>query len=257
MLGVIQGLTEFLPVSSSAHLILLPRYFGWVDPGLAFDVALHLGTLLGVLIYFREELGVLLKSILFYKEAARASDRVLVGNIILATIPGALAGLLLEHRAESTFRSPLLIAYTLIVMGALLWLADHFGKGTKGIKDITFRTALVLGVAQSLALIPGVSRSGITITLGLAFGLERKAAARFSFLMSIPIIAGAGLLKAKAIWLTPDKMALAAGFAASALAGFFAIWILMRCVERYRYTPFAVYRWALGLFVLLNLSHFE
>jgi undecaprenyl-diphosphatase len=256
MLGIIQGLTEFLPVSSSAHLILFPRYFGWTDPGLAFDVALHLGTLLGVLAYFRKDLAPLVASVFLIKDPQRAEDRSLTLKIMIATIPGAVAGLLLEHRVESTFRSVELIAFTLMIMGTLLALADYFGKGSKDLNQITMGTALLLGVSQSLALVPGVSRSGITITVALALGLQRTAAARFSFLMSIPIIAGAGLLKAKAIWLTPDKAGLALGFTAAAISGFLAIWVLMRYVEKHRYTPFVIYRWALGIFVLLNLSRF-
>jgi len=256
MLGIIQGLTEFLPVSSSAHLVLFPDYFGWPDPGLAFDVALHLGTLIAVLAYFRTELMPLARSLFLIKDERLAQERALTYKLLLATIPGAIVGLLLERRVESTFRSAQLIAYALIGMGALLALADWWGKGTRDIHAITLGNAFLIGVAQSFALIPGVSRSGVTITLALALGLERTAAARFSFLMSIPIIAGAGILKAKAIWFTPDKAILGVGFGASAIAGFLAIWVLMRYVERHRYTPFVLYRWALGAFVLCHLAKF-
>lgn len=256
MLGIIQGLTEFLPVSSSAHLVLFPAYFGWSDPGLAFDVALHLGTLLAVLAYFRADWVPLVRSVFLIKDESLAKERALAFKLLLATIPGAIAGVLLEHRVESTFRSAELIAWALMILGALLAVADRLGKGTREIHAITPANAVMIGVAQSLALIPGVSRSGITITLALALGLERTAAARFSFLMSIPIIAGAGILKAKTIWHTPDKAMLGIGFTASAIAGFLAIWVLMRYVERHRYTPFVVYRWALGAFVLFNLAKF-
>jgi undecaprenyl-diphosphatase len=243
ILGVIQGLTEFLPISSSAHLILFPYFFGWTDPGLAFDVALHLGTLVGVLAYFWKD---------FWDMLVDPAQRKTLGFLIVATIPGALAGLLFEHKVETLFRSPVLIAWALILMGGLLALADRFCTGDKKVSNLTWKTAAAIGFSQALALVPGVSRSGITITTALALGFERREAARFSFLMSAPIIAGAGLLKLHAILLSPDKTALGAGFVCSALFGFLAIWALMRYVQTRSYMPFAVYRWILGLFVLLR-----
>jgi len=250
VLGLVQGLTEFLPISSSAHLILIPRYLGWEDPGLAFDVALHLGTLAGVLIYFWKDLMHLAGNL----GAPRERNTVLY--LIVATIPGAIAGLLLEHKAETVFRSPALIAVVLIIMGTLLGLADWLSKGDKSIADLTVGSAIGLGLAQGFALIPGVSRSGVTITTALVLGLDRKEAAKFSFLMSIPIIAGAGVLKAKAILHSPDKFALGIGFLASTFAGIFAIWLLFKIIQSRRYTPFVLYRWALGAFVLVNLAKF-
>jgi undecaprenyl-diphosphatase len=251
VLGLVQGLTEFLPISSSAHLILIPRYLGWEDPGLAFDVALHLGTLAGVLIYFWKDLCHLATHLDEQKERNTAL------YLMLATIPGAVAGLLLEHKAETVFRSPALIAGVIILMGTLLGMADWLSKGNKTIADLTLGSALGLGLAQGFALIPGVSRSGIIITTALALGLNRKESAKFSFLMSIPIIAGAGVLKSRAIWHSPDKLALGAGFLASTLAGLFAIWLLFKIIQTRRYTPFVLYRWALGAFVLLNLARFN
>lgn len=253
VLGCIQGLTEFLPISSSAHLILFPRWMGWPDPGLAFDVALHMGTLAAVLAYFRRDLILLGRSVFLIKDETVASERRLAFQIVLATVPGAVAGLLLEKQVESVFRSPHLIGWTLIVMGTLMGLADRLGSARRDLNDMSYATAFGLGVAQSIALVPGVSRSGITITTALALGFMRPAAARFSFLMSIPITAGAGLLKAGEIWASPDKASQAAGFLGAALAGFLAIWGLLRYVQRYRYTPFVVYRWVLGAFILLNL----
>ena len=256
-MGVIQGLAEFLPISSSAHLILAPMYFHWPDPGLAYDVALHLGTLLALLIYFRNDISHFIQAFLQPGNPALSPDRRLVGLVALATIPGAIAGVLLEHKAETVFRSASLIAWTLIGLGVLLGLADYFSRGDKQLTDLTWGMALGIGVAQALALIPGVSRSGITITLGLFLGLRRWDAARFSFLMSIPIIAGAGLLKSKEILLSPDKGALLIGFAGAAVSGLLAIWLLMRYVQNHRYTPFVLYRWILGALVLLNLSRFQ
>lgn len=247
VLGVVQGLTEFLPISSSAHLILVPRFLGWEDQGLAFDVALHLGTLAGVLAYFWRDLRDML---------LKPENRPLIGYLIVATIPGAVAGLLLEHKVETLFRSPALIAGTLMLMGAGLGLADRMNKGELKLSDVTLKTALIVGFAQALALIPGVSRSGITITTALALGLQRREAARFSFLLSMPIIAGAGLVKAKAILASPDHAAIATGFGCAAISGFIAIWALMNYVQNRRYTPFVIYRWALGLFILLNLARF-
>jgi undecaprenyl-diphosphatase len=173
-----------------------------------------------------------------------------------ATIPGAIAGFLLEHKAETLFRSPTLVAVDLIALGLLLGAADWWRAGKRTINDLTVLSAIGIGLAQSLALLPGVSRSGITITVALALGLERREAARFSFLMSVPIIAGAGLLKFKQILHSPEHLALALGFTAAAISGLLAISVLMRYVQNHRYTPFVLYRWALGLFVLLNLPHF-
>ena len=243
ILGIVQGLTEFLPISSSAHLILIPRLFGWEDQGLSFDVALHLGTLVAVLAYFWRDILEILTS----------KDRKTLFFLIVATIPGAIAGFLLEHKAETVFRSPQLIAWTLILMGAALGLADWLGKEDKTMADLTFKIALIIGLSQSLALIPGVSRSGITIMTALFLGLKRREAARFSFLLSAPIIAGAGILKLKTILHSPDHLSLGIGFLAAALSGFLAIWAIMKYVQTRRYTPFVIYRWILGLFVL---SHF-
>lgn len=257
ILGITQGLGEFLPISSSAHLILLPRFMQWPDQGLAFDVALHLGTLLAVLVYFWKDLIQLSMAWLQPKNPVRAPDRRLGLQVLIATVPGAVAGLLLEHRVETVFRSPHLIGWTLIVLGTLLALADTLGRGDRTLGNLSWGMAAGIGAAQALALIPGVSRSGITITTALFLGMERRSAARFSFLMSIPIIAGAGVLKFKEIWASPDHVALAWGFLGAALSGFFAIWALLKYVQKNRYIPFSVYRWGLGAFVLLNLGRFQ
>ncbi len=257
ILGVVQGLAEFLPVSSSAHLILIPRLFHWTDFGLAFDVSLHLGTLAAVIVYYWKDLWKLAVSIIKFSDPSLAGDRRLVGYLILATIPGALVGLALEHKVETVFRSPFLVAWTLMGLAIALYAADRFLSGDKKLSDITWRTALVLGVAQSLAIVPGISRSGITITVALALSFSRKEAARFSFLMSVPIIAGAGLLKAPEIFRSPDQLGILVGFLSAAVTGFLAIWVLIRYVQTHRYTPFVLYRLALGLFILFNLSKFH
>ncbi len=256
VLGITQGLGEFLPISSSAHLILLPRFMKWPDQGLPFDVALHLGTLLAVTVYFWKDLTNLALAWIQPKDPARSGDRLLGLQVLVATVPGAVAGLLLEHKIETLFRSPHLIGWTLIILGVLLATADGLTRGHKSLGDLSWGMAMAIGAAQALALIPGVSRSGITITTALFLGMERRSAARFSFLMSVPIIAGAGVLKFKEILLSPDHIALLCGFLGAAVSGFFAIWALLKYVQKNRYIPFAVYRWALGAFVLLNLDKF-
>jgi len=247
---------EFLPISSSAHLILVPKYFGWEDFGLAFDVALHLGTLLAVTVYFWKDLFRLAQSLARPNLPGGEDDRRMVGLLLLATVPGAVAGLLLEHRVETVFRSPLLVAWTLIGMGIVLVAADHLFSGQKSVKEITVPMALLIGLAQGVAVVPGISRSGITITMALILGLKRRDAAYFSFLLSIPIIAGAGVLKSNEIFHSPDKTGLLFGFVGAAVMGFLAIGFLLRFVQTRRYTPFAVYRALLGTFVLTHLNHF-
>lgn len=245
ILGIVQGLTEFLPVSSSAHLILVPWLFQWPDPGLAFDVALHLGTLLALLVYYWREwldMGLSLAS-------GKAFPRRLLFLLIIASIPGAIIGVLLEKQAETVFRSPLLIAGTLAIMGLILWIADSVGAKNRRLQDLTILDALIIGLSQALAIIPGVSRSGATITMARFLGVERADAANFSFLMATPIIAGAGLHEAHNFLRAGVSAQLGWGFAASALFGVLAIAGLLRFVQTRTYRPFAIYR--IGLAVLI------
>ncbi len=257
VLGIVQGLTEFLPVSSSAHLALVPWALGWRDPGLAFDVALHLGTLVAVLWYFRAEWLRLIRSAVDILTTRRLDtpEKRRVVYLIIATIPGGIAGLLLSHYAETVFRSPTLIAITLIVMGVVLWLVDKVGRQEREIDQMTWTQALALGVAQCFALVPGVSRSGSTITAGRALGFRRESAAVFSFLMSMPITAAAALKEVPAALheqgLSP---ALLLGVVASAVSGWLAIAVLLRYVTRHSYGAFAAYRVLLGLGVLLLVA---
>src|SRR6202051_4635566 len=238
ILGTVQGLTEFLPVSSSAHLILVPWLLRWQDPGLAFDVVLHLGTLLALLVYYwREWLDLGLSP-----ADGRPLPRRLLFLLIVASVPGAIIGVLLEKQAETIFRSPVLIAGTLATLGVILWAADAFGSKKRKIGDLTFVDALLIGLSQALAIIPGVSRSGSTITTARILGIERADAANFSFLMAPPIIAGAGLKEAHKAFhsgLTPQ---LGWGFAASAVFGLIAIVWLLSYVRTHTYRPFAIYR---------------
>ncbi|MGO0123217.1 undecaprenyl-diphosphatase UppP [Desulfothermobacter acidiphilus] len=248
VLGIVQGLGEFLPISSSAHLVLVPWLFNWPDPGLAFDVALHLGTLVAVVAYFwRDWLELIHKGL---RQASSREGR-LFWYLVLATIPGGLAGLALEHQAETVFREPWLVGLMLIVMGAALYLADHKGLRSLNLWGISWREALLIGLAQAFAIIPGVSRSGVTIAAARALGIRREAATRFSFLLSTPIILGAGLVKLKD--LTPADLTLCffSGVAVAALTGFAAIAFLLRFVTTHNFNIFVWYRFLLGATVFL------
>jgi undecaprenyl-diphosphatase len=256
VLGLIQGLTEFLPISSSAHLALAPWFFGWPDPGLAFDVALHFGTLIAVLWYFRDEWGKLISAAISIVRNRRVQtvEEKRVVFLIIATIPGAIGGLLLEKKAETAFRAPALTATTLIVMGIVLWAADRFSRMDRSITGMRWLDALLIGISQVFALIPGVSRSGSTITTGRLLKLDRQSAAVFSFLMSMPIIAAAVVLKGPSVLRSGGFSApLIVGVLAAAISSWLAIAILLRYVTRHSYGIFALYRVLLGIVVLFVL----
>ena len=252
-LGIIQGLSEFLPISSSAHLTLAPWLFGWEDPGLAFDVALHFGTLLAVLWYFRMEWLTLIKAAFGIVTTGRVEtpEKRKVIYLIVATIPGAIGGFILQSRAESAFRSPQIIAIALIVMGIVLWAVDKAVDQRRILGEMRWVDALLIGLSQVIALIPGVSRSGSTITTARGLRFDRESAAEFSFLMSMPIIAAAVVLEGPKAFqqggLTNELMS---GVVASAISGWLAISILMRFVSRHSYRIFAFYRVALGIAIL-------
>jgi undecaprenyl-diphosphatase len=253
VIGVVQGLTEFLPISSSAHLILLPRLLGWDDAFLlspVFMVMLHLGTLLALLIYFWRELwryawaGL---AVLRTRRIGDDPDRRLAVLLAASVIPGALVGLALEEFIDSFFREQLLVVCGLLVVGALLLFgAERVARHTRRMDELRLRDALVIGLAQALALFPGISRSGITIAAGLALGLQRPAAARFAFLMGTPIIAGAGLWKMRELLDGSagafDVTVLAAGMLAAAVAGLLAIWGLLAFLRRFSTDVFGLYR---------------
>src|SRR3984893_12902209 len=238
ILGTVQGLTEFLPVSSSAHLILVPWLLRWPEPGLAFDVVLHLGSLLALLAYYWRDwvdMGMSLAD-------GRQMPRRLLFFLVVASVPGAIIGVLLEKQAETIFRSPVLIATTLAVMGIALWASDSLGSKKRKIEDITFVDALLIGFSQALAIIPGVSRSGATITTARLLGIDRPDAANFSFLMATPIIAGAGILEARKLLHSGMTAQLGWGFVVSAAFGIAAIAGLLSFVRTRTYRPFAIYR---------------
>jgi undecaprenyl-diphosphatase len=258
VLGIIQGLSEFLPISSSAHLALAPWILHWPDPGLAFDVALHFGTLVAVLWYFRAEwiaLIVAAKDMVVRRRIETERQRRVL-FLILATIPGAIAGLALEKQAESTFRDPRLVAIALIVMGVLLWAVDRFAARTRTLGQMRWPDALLTGLAQMFAIIPGVSRSGSTITAGRALSFTREDAAVFSFLMSMPIIAAAAVLKMpQALHEQGLSAPMIVGILASAVSGWLAIGVLLRLVSRHSYGVFAAYRVLLGVAVLIAVAY--
>ena len=265
MLGLTQGITEFAPVSSSGHLILVPWLFGWSilnDPELnkTFDVALHIGTLAGAVAYFRRDLARYLiawgRSIAARRIAT--TDERLAWALVLGTIPGAVAGAVFEGYIADHLGAPWLIAVMLAVFGVLLYVVDRVASQRRALEDLSVRDGTVLGVAQALALQPGVSRSGVTITAGRAMGLDRASAARFSFLLSLPIIAGAGLFKGVDVVRSGLPSGMAAPFAfgtiASAISGFLVIWFLLAYLRRRDFAVFMWYRLAVAVLVLAVIA---
>lgn len=248
VLAIVQGITEFLPISSSAHLLLPKEVLGWPDQGLAFDVAVHVGSLLAVMLYFRGDIRAMVQAWLRQLVTGKSTpDSRLAWAVIVATIPAGICGLLFNHWIEDNLRSVAVIATTTIVFGLLLAWADR-NAGTEG-KTITFKMALGVGVAQAVALVPGTSRSGITMTAGLMLGMNREQASRFSFLLAIPLILAAGSLRgaelaqqgAEAPW-----GFIVIGIVLSALTAYLCIAVFMRLVERIGFLPFVLYRLVLG-----------
>lgn len=254
ILGIVQGLTEFLPVSSSAHLIVVPWLFGWADPGLAFDVGLHWGTLAAVTAYFwKDLLSLALGALRFLKGDRTSSEGRLALFLVLGSVPAAAAGFLLRHAAESTLRNPVLIVCTLSGMGLVLWAAERFFHHEKDLNSMDAKNAFGIGCAQALALVPGVSRSGATISAALALGLSRAEAARFSFLLSVPVTFGAGLLEIPHMKALANTQSFWIGCISAAVSGYAAIGFLLRYVQTKSYAPFVVYRFLLAAAILLTL----
>ncbi|TCL56160.1 undecaprenyl-diphosphatase [Hydrogenispora ethanolica] len=248
ILGLAQGLGEFLPISSSAHLVLLPWILHWPDPGLSFDIALHLGTLLAVVAFFWKEWLILFRH--GFSEGLRTREGRMFWFLVVASVPGALIGFIFEKQAETVFRDPALIGCLMIVMGVGLYLADRLGVKRGQSENLNLWQSLLIGLSQGLAILPGVSRSGITMTTGLLVGLDREESARFSFLLSTPIVVGAGLFNLRK--LGPDAFTLpfGVGVATSALVGFLVIGLLLRWLRRSSFLPFVWYRLAVGLGVM-------
>jgi undecaprenyl-diphosphatase len=274
VLGLVQGATEFVPVSSSAHLIVVPWLFGWSDPALtslSFDVALHVGTLLAVLGFFAADWVRLIRAWLAsVRERRLGGDptRKLAWLVLIGTIPGALAGMALEGKIDSLFHTPgapidrraiLVMAAIIVVLGTLLLLADRLARHASRMHDLSLRHTLLIGLAQALAVLPGVSRSGSTLTAGLAAGLERESAARFSFLLAAPIIAGAGakslvevLGQLRAGTLSrADMLLFPIGLVTAAVSGYLVIGLLLRYLQRRSTDAFVYYRWALAALLIV------
>jgi len=273
ILGIVQGLTEFIPISSSAHLVIVPWLFNWTDPALTslpFDVALHLGTLLAVLWFFADDWLRLLRAgaaSLQERKIGADPDRRLAWFLVIGVIPGGIVGLLGETKIEAWFHTPgepiqplamIAMAVIIALLGSALFIAERLARHQRPLKDISLADALIIGVAQALAIFPGVSRSGSTITAGLAVGLQRETAARFSFLLGAPIIAGAGL---KSLWeiyqefhtgalASSDLILFPIGFVVAGVSGYFCIKFLLRFLQKNPTDIFVYYRWALALLVL-------
>ncbi|MBB1367040.1 undecaprenyl-diphosphate phosphatase [Pseudoalteromonas sp. SR44-5] len=257
VLALIQGLTEFLPISSSAHLILPSQILGWQDQGLAFDVAVHVGTLIAVIIYFRKEVVEILTAWFKSFGAQGATDDSKLGWwIILGTIPAAVLGLIFKDLIELYLRSAWVIAITTILFGLLLWYADVKGKQTKTIYQLTWKSALMIGMAQAMAMIPGTSRSGITMTAGLMLGMNKQSAARFSFLLAIPVISMMGLYYTIELALGDhivDWTTLILGAGLSFLSAYACIFLFLKIIERMGMMPFVIYRLLLGVGLIVFL----
>lgn len=260
VLGVLQGLTEFLPISSSAHLRIYPEIFGWGDPGAAFTAVIQIGTELAVLVYFREDIWRIASAwlrALLGREDRRHPDAMMGWFVIVGSLPIVVLGILLKDVIEDEFRTLWLVAATLIVLGVVLGVADRVGGHERGLTDITWRHAVLMGLAQACALVPGVSRSGATLSMGRLLGYERAAATRYAFLLAIPAVVGAGLFELKDVpdgdnpygW-GPTIVATVVSF----VVGYAAIAWLLRYVTTHSYTPFVLYRIALGGLVLVLLS---
>ena len=256
ILAVLQGATEFLPVSSSGHLILPSLLFAWNDQGLTFDVAVHVGTLFAVLIYFRDELQRLVFAlILSVFQRKNSEDSKLAWMLLAATIPAGLSGLLLASQVEQYSRSLILIGVTSIGFGLLLFVSDRFGSKQRTLADMNWKTALLIGFSQVLALIPGTSRSGVTMTAALFCNLDRAATARFSFLLAIPIITASGLLRGiqllQADTESVEWLVLLYAIFISAVVAYLCIRYFLQLIERFGFLPFVIYRVLLGIALIL------
>ncbi|MEE8043693.1 MAG: undecaprenyl-diphosphate phosphatase [Thermodesulfobacteriota bacterium] len=253
ILGAIQGITEFFPVSSTAHLVLLPWFFSWTDQGLPFNVALHMGSLIAIIYYFWRDWILIIKEFLqsVLKGSFEGRPNGKTGlYLVIATVPGALAGLLFEEYAAGLLRHPLSIAFSLSFFGVILYFSDRVSKKNKTVGEMNIVDCIIIGLSQALAIIPGVSRAGITITGAMFRNLNREEAAKFSFLLGAPLIAGAGVFEARHLeYSAVMSVPFIAGVFASAVFAFLAIKYLLRFVRKSSYTVFVIYR--LGLAVLI------
>ncbi|MEQ1946874.1 MAG: undecaprenyl-diphosphatase UppP [Bryobacteraceae bacterium] len=264
VLGLVQGITEFLPISSTAHLTLVPWLFGWKDPGLAFDIALHVGTLLAILLYFyRDWVQVIAQGfgIRYHGDPALERNRMLLWLMVAATVPVGVVGLIFKEQAETTWRNPDVIAVMMIGVGLLLWVAERMGQRKKDLAQLSAGDAMTIGLAQALAVVPGTSRSGVTIAAGLIRNLDRAAAARFSFLLSTPAIGAAAakdfydLIKENGGIPAEMKMPFAVGIIVSGLSGLLVIHLFLNFLRRSNLNGFILYRIVFGI-IIIALAHF-
>lgn len=259
ILGIIQGIAEFLPISSSAHLIIFPYLFGWEESGLAFDVALHFGTMMAViLIFFKDWWNLFVGAIKDVKEKKKTTNGKMFWYLIIATIPAALAGVLLDNVIEDVIRNKVwIVALALAIMGLLIyvgdkWASKHYKKETE-FEDITLKQALIVGISQAFAVIPGFSRSGTTILAGRLQGISKEAITKFTFLLSVPVICGATILKVGDLALTKEVIV---GIITSFATGIIAIKFLLRYIKKHDFSIFAFYRVILAIIVLVKLIIF-
>ena len=254
VLSIVQGLTEFLPISSSGHLVLVPVFFGWTDQGLTFDVAVHFGSLAAVAVYFRNDLkGLIAGGVRLLGGNSSSPESRMALFIMIGTVPAAIAGLLFAGWIEANLRSPLVIVFTLSGYGVLMALADRFGRHQRVIANVGLGDAIIIGLAQALALVPGTSRSGVTITAAMILGFQRQDAARFSFLLSAPVILLATIYETSKLLIEGVDIAwgqLAFGITISAVVAYLSIEFFMRFVNAIGLMPFAIYRLGLAGVVL-------
>jgi len=259
VLAIVQGLSEFLPVSSSGHLILVPHFFGWSDQGLAFDVAMHVGTLIALVAYFRTQLFAMARAWFgSFAGGGMTPDARLAWCIVVGTVPVGVIGLLFGGLIEQSLRNPLFVAATLSGFGLLMWIADRLAAQRRDEYSVGWRDAILIGCAQALALMPGTSRSGITMTMARSLGLTRGAAARFSFLLAVPGIAMAGGYELLQLLEAPDGSVdwtmMGLGLAVSAVTGYLCIHWLLRIIGRIGLAPFALYRFALAALIVFVMA---
>ena len=271
ILGIVQGLTEFIPISSSAHLVIIPWLFRWNDPGLSFDLALHLGTLMALLWFFWSDWVRLVRAgvaSIIERKIGDDSDRRLAWFLVIGTIPGGLAGLLAQSKIEELFHQSntphtlgamASMAVIIALLGAALFVAERIARHLRGLNQVSLKDAIVIGLSQAMAIFPGVSRSGSTITAGLALGLQRETAARFSFLLSAPIMLAAGLKSlldvrsglASGAMAQSDLLLFAVGFITAAVSGYLCVKFLLRFLQKNSTDVFVYYRWLLAVLVIV------
>jgi undecaprenyl-diphosphatase len=271
ILGIVQGLTEFIPISSSAHLVIIPWLFRWDDPGLTFDVALHMGTLAALLLFFWSDWVRLIRAgvaSIIERQIGDDTDRRLAWFLVIGTIPAGLSGWLAESKIEELFHQPdtphapsAMIAMAIIIalLGIALFIVERVAKHLRGLNQVSLKDAVIIGLSQGLSIFPGVSRSGSTITAGLAIGLQRETAARFSFLLSMPIILAAGLKSifdirgelASGAMVQSDLLVFIVGFVTAAVTGYLCIKLLLRFLQKHSTDVFVCYRWLLAIMIII------